>query len=333
MPDCTVTFSVGSPSWNLYMAMRDQGVKPEDIDTGYPLTDYAKKTRSVVGRGDYRIDETEVLNYALEHYEKFQLAIKETTGYDVPWSLDDLNPATDLDAKIRDQVSQAIVKFRQILSAKGLKEGDDRFNELLAVSLFAFVRSPKPKTVAAPAPLPKKVKQDLQSAGLEEVAEQLAASGGLGLSKRQKKCVLEETALGSLAKNCRSRSEENYVLHAVFRLAGLKAQSLLVPPNGGGAISLSLGRKTIIFDLYHELSDVGPDNANYRRAFWFEQTGAEHLAIYYNNLGATYLDEGKFQKGFTELKKSLAIDPHSRCCARKNLESGYDDLARREAGY
>jgi hypothetical protein len=311
MADYAVAIKKDSPVWKLYQKLKADGVKDSDLDTGYPETDHANKTRNTVHRDDHQIDEPEVLNYALENYERYQLAIKETTGYEVPWSLDDLDPATDFDAKIREQIKQTIGKFKPILAAQW-EEGTIGYNELMAIALFAYARAPRQKTgpVQTPVAISKVIKQDLRKAGLDEIIGLLAANGGLGLSIRQKKCAMESTALDAMRKNCRSRSENSYVLHGVFGLAGLNGGNLSMPPRGGGAIVLHIGFSSNIFDLYHGLSNVGPDDKKYASSWWFEQTKTEYLAIYYNNLGVRYLQQNKRSSGVAALKTALSLDPY-----------------------
>ena len=239
MTSYAVAFPTGSPAWNLYQRLKQNGVGDADIDTGYPVTDYAKKTRKIVHH-DHKIEETEVLNYALEHYEKFQLAIKETMGYDVPWSLDDLNPATDFDAKIRDKVGQAISAFKKILAAQGHKEGTGRYDELLALSLYAFALSEASS-------IPIDLKREMEKEGLTGMLYYMANhGGGLALSGIHEHCKSEATALESLAQACGDCSEESKVLYAVFKAAGLKPKSLSVIPDyedqvPAGTLHISVG--------------------------------------------------------------------------------------------
>ena len=170
MSDYAVTIPQDSPVFKLYQKLKADGVKDADLDTGYPATDYVKKTRTIT-RKDHKVDATEVLNYALEHYERFQLALKETTGYDVPWSLDDLDPATHFDAGLREQVDHAIAAFRKVLADKGLETGSSRYNELLAVSLYAFALGGIPRLEGGYAAvfISPDVSQVLKKNGLSQV--------------------------------------------------------------------------------------------------------------------------------------------------------------------
>jgi tetratricopeptide (TPR) repeat protein len=314
MANYTVTFPTGSPAWNLYQRLKQGGVGDADIDTGYPEIDYAKKTRKTVHQGDHKIDETEVLNYALEHYERFQLAIKETMGYDVPWSLDDLNPATDFDAKIRGKVGGAIAAFNKILVAQGLKEGTARYKELLAVALYAF-------TVSNASSIPIGLRSDLEKEKLNGVLYYLAShGGGLGLSGMDNDCPIEATALGALAKACGACTEESKVLYAVFRAAGLQPKILHVIPDYKdqvpegtfhASVSLNLGGKTRIFDPALKNENAAPLYKAQKFLWWYEETGAEVLAGHFSNLGAGYLNIGEVARAIATIKIALKIDPGS----------------------
>lgn len=321
MTTYSVAMQKDSPIMRLYEKLKEDGVKDADLDTGYPQTDYVKKTRQTVHKGDHKIDGTEVLNYALEHYERYQLAIKETTGYIVPWSLDDLNPATDFDAKIRDKVSRAITAFKQILTEKGLKAGTNRYNELLGVSLLGFAWMSPPNHVIMS--IRTVVKQELEREGLSEVFGYLERSGGLALAEMGKDCELEATALESLANVCGWCSEKSKILYAVFRAAGLRPKPLDVllgyeyndkkkqPGAVHQSVALTLGGKVRIFDAAMKRSDALPYYKENKFIWWWEVTGVEFLADHIMNLGIDYTKRNEPDRAAAELKTSLKLNPSS----------------------
>jgi hypothetical protein len=326
MSDYVIAIKQDSPIWNLYQKLKADGVSDADLDTGYLERDNAKKTRKTVNQGDQKIEEPEILNYALEHYERYQLAIKETTGYIVPWSLDDLDPSTDFDEEIRYRADRTISGVKQVLSAKGLKEGSDEYNELLAVSLFAFARAPKPKLesgIYTTAVIPKYISRELEKQGLKEVTDQLARHGGLARSMLKKDCAQEAPALTALAKRCGHCSEESYILYGLFKRAGLKAKMFFVRPNHV-AIGLPLGKRTRLFDLFNGISNAGPFFQAHNTPVWSEQSEMEFLSYYYNNLGGYQFDQGNFRSAVDLYKKALTLNPYS-ALVRKNLAQAIDD--------
>ena len=263
MAGYTIAIQQDSPIYKLYRKLKDDGVKDDDLDTGYPQTDYVNKTRRIVHQDDHQIEAREVLNFALEHYERYQLAIRETTGYDVPWSLDDLNPATDFDAKIRDKVDRAITAFKQSLSAKGLKEGTGRYNELLALALYAFTLTCQPINVGGrqAVEIPIVLSQELSKEKLIGVIDYLVENGGLLSTPNQEDCKLEANVLEALAKGCGWCTEHSTILYTLMKRAGLNAKMLFVIPSARSnrkadlaattyhmSVSVQLDKKMRIFD-------------------------------------------------------------------------------------
>jgi tetratricopeptide (TPR) repeat protein len=318
MSDYTIAIKQDSPLWRLYQKLKTDGVKDADLDTGYPQTDYVKKSRKTVHQGDHKIEATEVLNYALEHYERYQLALKETTGYIVPWSLDDLNPATDFDAKIRDNVALTITEFKRSLSANGLAEGTDRYNELLALSLYSFVLAVKTTGASGVVGL-KGADRELKGAGVNGIVDRLVKSGGLGLANK-KDCDLEAAALGVLVKACGACTEQSKVLYAVFRAAGLQPKFFYVKPDEDGfrgralvphkSVGVKFGDKTRIFDPAMQEPDAVSFYKKSGYFWWFEETGAELLAAHYFNLGGDLIERGDPDRAVAAFKTAGRINPN-----------------------
>jgi len=60
MSEYTITFKKNADIWKLYQRLKKAGVKDADLDKGYPKTDYVKKKRSVIHKGDRKIQKQEV---------------------------------------------------------------------------------------------------------------------------------------------------------------------------------------------------------------------------------------------------------------------------------
>ena len=338
MAGYTISIQNNSPVYKLYQKLKADGVKDADLDTGYPQTDYIKKTRKTVHQGDHQIDETEVLNYALEHYVRYQLEIKQTTGHDVPWSLDDLKPETRDDAIMRAKTYRAITTFGKILSAKKLRPGIGRYDELMALSLYSFAmigrltNDGKKQAVL----VPSNIEVELKKEGLFDVVRYVVTNGGgLDLAYVEKDCTLEATALEALSGNCGLCTEKSEIVLALFKLAGLKARSLYVEPGEKAlavlkapkgilhmSVSLEMpGGKRRIFDAGGDSSNAEPFYKKFEVTWWYEQTGVELLASYYSNLGGEYDKQKNYSAAITSLQMSIDLSPASD--AHTNLGGVY----------
>lgn len=302
-----LAFMPDSPVGKLYQKEKAEGAQDKDLDAGYPETDYVKQTR-IITHQDQLIDETEVLNYALERYEQFQLEIEAVIGQPVPSSLD---------AKVSGQTNKTIAKFKQILTTEGLREGTDKYDELLALSLFAWASS---KVIVS-----ESVRQELLSVGLSEVIDYLAEHGGLGLSAFRGDCRTEATASAALAKKCGACTEQSNILLGVMRLAGLKVKPLSVvlapgylasknikvaPDEFHSSVSVDLGEKKRIFDPALGESDAEPFYKANKFVWWFEQTGTESFAVYLGNLGHDSTHNKQLKRAAAEIKTALRLDPN-----------------------
>ena len=309
MAEYNITFEPGSPIWNLYKKM---GVPDSKLDEGSPKTDYTHKKRATEGKRDKKIQKEEVLGYAAER-EEYYAALKETTGYEIPWALNDL--------ELRDRIGKAIIFFEEKLVKAGFKKGTDRYNELLGVSLFTFAMASKKNPFAVK--FPKNVMSELEAARLKAVINYVGENGGLGLIDIKNDCEIEATAEEALNKSCGECTEMSKILYAVFKLAGLNARFAHVIPNQRFtkefkkensyrhiSVALKLGRRTRVFDASLELSNTRAYYDRYVR-FWFEQTNREFLSVHYLNLGTSHHDNGnlylaeRFYKIAIEINSSL----------------------------
>ncbi len=190
MPNCKVTVDANSNplAYGLYQDLSKLGVLCADMDQGYNVTNYAgkycadKAARGCIqSKGDGVVGAEEVLEYALDRYEKYRQVIEGRLGSPLPWVLDDLDPKTPFDAKIRDKVNAAISELKKIITSKGIKEGTSEYNEKLAAGLTWFVATPAADSIAKFQldPSFQLFKKRIENDGLIIFLEYLEANGGL----------------------------------------------------------------------------------------------------------------------------------------------------------
>jgi len=289
----TQTFNKDSNIWKLYLELKKAGVKDEDLDRGYSETDYTNKKQLPRGEKDQIIQAEEVLDYALERYERFHLALKEQMGYVIPWTLDDFDPATTFDQEIRDKL-QAKIKFikDEMKKAGYLDTKTDEYKELLAVSVFTYVVAGK-KDETGVKVFVDDIKE-LRRAKLGKIAEMILDEGGLGLADIKNDCDPEGTALEALKKKCGACTELSYVTHAALKMAGIETASLFVeappaylikkgwpPGTNHNSLVLELKNKKRIFDPGLKMANAEPE---YRKESftWVQETHREWLGFYYS---------------------------------------------------
>ncbi|NQU16699.1 MAG: tetratricopeptide repeat protein [Candidatus Saganbacteria bacterium] len=327
MSDYTVTFKPQSNIWKLYQKLKKSGVKDHDLDRGYPRTDYVKKKRYIIKRGDRKIQKQEVLNYALENHEKYQRAIKETTGYVVPWSLDDLDPKTTFDSRIRAKVDKTIAIFKVEIKKAGYKDGTDKYKELLAVSLFAYVMVSKKHSLLQNIAIPNHIKNELRGAGLEAIVWYLMRFGGLGRKGIKNDCELEATALEALKKRCGLCSETSSIVYAAFKRAKLRVgflygvfsqagrKKMNPEPQAGMHLSIKLfiNKKIRYFEstIEYDASKYKLETI-YKGVFdlWFQVSNREFLAMYYLSLAVEYSKKGELDLAIAAFKRGINIYPN-----------------------
>ncbi|GEM_PF-817303 len=325
MAEYPLTFKKDTPIWKLYQELKRGGVQDETLDMGYPDTDYVHQKRTQIQAVDHVIQEPEVLNYALDRYEKYQQVIQETTGYVVPWSLDDLDPKTKSDELIRQRATHAIQAFRDILTSKGLSAETDRYQELMGLSLYAFAMAGKQFGISK-ASIPEDLKVELVKEGLEKVVTYLESKGGIGFALVTQDCAVEATALEALEKGCGWCTEGSSILYPLFRMAGLKANFMFgkakpdiairlknIPKLGGRllhvSVALFLDKRVRYFDMALKRSD-GALAYSQLLQWWIEWSNRDFMSAHYSNLGADYGDKKEWDLAINKLKAGIALDPH-----------------------
>ena len=323
MTTYTLNFNNQSTIWPLYQRLQDEGVTDSQLDQVYYETNYSDKERTPI-QPDHVIQEHEVLDYALENSERFQLAIYETTDYEVPWALDDLDldTETNFDTRLAAGIRKTIFLVKQRISDAGYEEGTDRYNELLAVSLYTYVMAKKSQGRRI-VMIPKDVKRELTDARLQSVLRLLSGMGGLGLATEPEDCEFEATALEALRNECGNCSERSKILYTIFKMAGLDAQFIYSRPNqeaivkhglSAGNTHLSIGLVLENRTRYFDAAYLNPDaQLFYQENFewWFPISNREALADHHNNLGVDYLEAKDLERAIFELEKAVTINPES----------------------
>jgi len=292
MAEYTVAFEKDSNVWKLYQALKKAGVKDSELDRGYSEADYINKKRNQYGKNDRVIQAEEVLDYALERYERFHLALKEHMGYVIPWSLDDFDPTTTFDQEVRDKLQTKIKYIKEELKKAGyLNTSSDEYKELLAISVFTYVVAGK-RDEKGVRVLGDNI-DELRKAKLNAIVKMILKEGGFGLADINGDCDPEATALEALKKRCGMCTEFSYITYAALKMAGIETYSQYVeapreylirkgwPPDAAhGSLVLVLNNKKRILD-----PGLGRANAEphyHQNGFkWIQESRREWLGFYY----------------------------------------------------
>ena len=318
-------FKEGSQTSKLYETLKKDGVKDSELDQGYYVKDCKTQARKKVHAQDQVVQKEEVLNYALENSQRYQLAIEEIMDYEVPWTLDDLDPETDFDQELRGKAGKAVVLIKQELKKVGLKEDEEKYQELLAASLFAYSLASDAYTIDK-----MQVKIELENAKLDKVIDYISAGNSLGLVKQEeiefivaengdkytkrssKDCELELSALEALQAECGACLEQSLILYGVFKLAGLEPVFVHAQHKTGfyhSSVALELPKKTRIYDPSQMDADA---EVHYKNNFnwWHTEDARETLAGFYNNLAAQHMEIEENEKSMDARSKSAEINTH-----------------------
>jgi tetratricopeptide (TPR) repeat protein len=292
-----------SPLYPLYLKAKKDGATDDELDAGYPKTDYVKQTRTTVGRGD-GVEERELLDYLLKR-DQYQMEVRRAAHYEIPWQLDDMTER---------RVDWAGDRFKALLAARGWQAGTDDFKERLGLALYVFTESDKEVS--------DQLEGELKNAGLAGVSDYIVKNGGLGTVKLvDKKCSLESTARQALERGCGECTEKSYILYAVFRRAGLQANIVSVLPNHvisreyatpvdrHESVALHLKRGRRIFDPALRQTDAEPKYEKVGVFWWYELTPAEQVSEYYINLGINYYEQKEYVAALNQYRTALRITP------------------------
>lgn len=304
---------------------REHGVQDQEVNQGCHRMDLANPGPSdliVEAGGDLKA--CEVYDFVLDRFEKYPELAARLTGKPIPWTLDDLNPATNFDEKIRTQVKAAIAKLEQILLKQGLKPGSEEFQEKLAVGLFHFAYFPEKQAyIQGHHESLAKTVHELGEIGLQDFETYLFQKGGMGVAEFQGDAPQEATALESLTLKKGWCTERSKILFAVFRMAQLPAFFLygrgwemvkhlqqagieLSPQQrvaGHHFIGVTIGKRVRAFDL-----SLFNSKAQYPR--YYGESLSHFLSADLNNRANSLIEGGKLTEAEIQLLQAERLAPH-----------------------
>jgi len=214
---------------DIYQRLSEKEVPNEALDRGchspaifgHPSFQRAK---------DRRIEACEVYDFALENYQKFPEIVETLTGGPVPWSLDDRDPATSQDAKIRERVQEVIARLQESPGLKKFGMKSDDYRQRLAAALALFVDFPSdPQVLKSRHDELRKQSEELLGLELQDFQEELLEKGGMGASKfaEDEGEARVRTALQALALRRGGSLARAKVLYAVLAQAELSPRFIL----------------------------------------------------------------------------------------------------------
>ncbi|MBF0106624.1 MAG: hypothetical protein HQM16_15020 [Deltaproteobacteria bacterium] len=248
-------FSENSIAGTAYRALKKAGVTDEKINDGYYSFNYTQSSSSApqyIGGDPAMVEEFEVYEEVVDRFESepnnpvFRKIFEEMIGEPAPLVLDDLKASTDFDDQIREKVYRAINEIDLILRDQGVPPEDERYRELQAIALFYFVDFPAPERLQKWNKEPRSRvfflertreltaldQKRFSNIDLTAFQDYLFENGGLGSYESTKDSPAELSALDALKDKLGFCTEKAKILYAVFRLAGLEAQFVVVPRRG-----------------------------------------------------------------------------------------------------
>ncbi|MBI2346799.1 MAG: tetratricopeptide repeat protein [Deltaproteobacteria bacterium] len=245
--------------------------------------------------------------------------------------LDDLDPATGFDAKVRNRAQAAIDQLKGILKKQGIQEGTEGYKERMAVGLYYLAALPDEETLRrlpsspAYATLPMLVKKafgmrELTKLGLGAFGYHIKIKGGFRVEEN----VSEEyTALEALKTGNGKSTERSKILFALLHMAGLNPQFVLVRRKGlltsgdpdiaksvkywsAGILHLCIG-----LEMLGRLRLLDPSlwNSNPAYTEYFPLSLRKYLSLDYANRGGASNDKGEYDKAIAYCTRAIEIDP------------------------
>lgn len=228
MPNCKVNVDAKATplAHGIYQDLNKLGVSCESMDQGYNVTNYAGKycadktaRNCILSKGDGVVGSDEVLEYALNNYDKYRQMIEGRLGSPLPWVLDDLDPNTKFDAEIRAKVDAAIIELKKIITSKGITEGSPKYKEKLAAGLLWFVAAPAADAIAMGRahgnPWIQLLEKGVENDGLKDFLNYLDVNGGLRVEGDDSE---EHSALEALNKKKGTCTEMSKILFAALKM-------------------------------------------------------------------------------------------------------------------
>ena len=200
----------------------------------------------------------------------YQVAAKQSPEPKIPR----VPGASDLKAnqELRRKTDEAIKKFKKNLMQVKNKKGEDKYNELLAISLFVFAMAPEKKQ-SSKIEFSKDTEEKLKADGLGMVADYIKKNGGLDLGRYR---------------------EEHKIICFIFEMADLKTEQLAEYYSNLGVTHAKKGNFLQAIIAYKKAIEINPD-----------------FAEAYSNLGISYAKKGYFDQAIVACKKAIEINPKS----------------------
>jgi len=305
-------FPEASPAWQAYQQLKALGIKDRQLDKGCPTLKILKDgtgQRRVWGQNDKKVTACEVQEFSLNHYLEHPEVAKLFAGNPIPWSLDDLDPDTEYDQIMRDQIEGAIARLNLEIEQLGYPRGSEAYQERMAVGLTylfsvpgIWKHHPEFKDQYA------EVIQELTDLGLNNLALHIQnRSPDFGFRPSD---GVEYSALEALRRGTGNCTEQSKVLFDMFKRAGLdpffvyvdlwdtndpfiKDQVKKNPGYKHVCLGLRLGNKVRLFDP--TLASVHPPHVTF-----YPLTLREYL-------GHDYLNHGMFAFGQGDLERAMSM--------------------------
>lgn len=313
--------------------LTSQGVSLKEIEHGYSRANYggihcatAKGLSCIKGARDGEISSTEVWEFVLNQWGKYQQLVEGVLGRPLPWVLDDFNPKTTFDAEVRKSVGDIIEMIRTSLEQQGLKKTTTAYEERLAVALYYLVASPKksgavphdPKQAEIRKTFETKRAQVLASYGLSSFETYLQSAGGMRVEGDSGK---EYSALDALFIEEGKCTEQSKILFGVFTMAGLSPIFIDVNPRktklpdmmaalqqspyyGHVCIGVRIGKKLRLFDP--ALLLVDPPHVEF-----YPLTPRQFLSADYVQRGQYFKARGNYTDARKSYDLALLLDSWS----------------------
>jgi tetratricopeptide (TPR) repeat protein len=315
-----------------------QGFPLRELDQGYQVTNYGyllpeggknctdpKVPFCVQGKGDSRISSEEVWDYALDHSEdtKIREATEGVLARPLPWLLDDFNPNTLEDDKIRERVQDAIRLLAGLLQKQNLKSDTPEYQVKLAVGLLLLVAVPRSEKMDPYKEiLERYYTKQLEQLGLGAFKEDLLLRGGLRVDTEDlKKEDVEYSALEAIYHDKGACTELSKILYAVLKMAGFKPffvsvnpwktdieeiKSILNEVPGYGHLCIAIRINGEVGLLDPAIFPLNPSHGEY-----YLLSLRQYLGLDYHNLGQSLQSQKKMDQARQEYETGLMIDPAS----------------------
>src|SRR3989339_221864 len=340
-------------AYHLYRALLERGITDDEMDLGWTenknTETHTNDSYSMQGTNGL-LEANEIIEYALNNDQKYFTLLCDTFGEPPPWSLDDSNPTTIFDEKIRTKIQQAIdILNTQIIEA-GIVPGTEDYKERMLVGLFYLANVPDQlylrsfvNTLLLPDDMRRFLSmQELVDQKLDSYKQYLLANGGFGISDGDN--TEEYSALDAIANNIGNCTEKSKILFAILRMAGLEPCFVAID---AAYLQQDLGHSCVGVDINGSIrildSSALNSNATYKeydiltlrqyyssdyvnRGYAWQAGGDVDRALdayaialmldsknedAYFNSGNAWSDKGNFEKAIGAYSNAIEFDPQN----------------------